>query len=275
MHLDLHCHSTCSDGSQSPDALVSLARRAGLHALALTDHDTTAGIAAARAAAGDNGLLIIAGCELTCLLDGRDMHLLAYGLDPDDAGLAAITARMTGLRRERVAEIVERLQHLGVAIAPDDVVLPAGNVAVGRPHVAEALRRLGVVRSVQEAFNRYIADGGPAWVPSRGPDVAEAIAAVRAAGGCAVWAHPSLEDARRFPRLAAIGLEGVEALRPSLPPMESAALEHAARDTGLFVTGGSDWHGGTPALGSWYVTDRHVAGFLQRLGIDRDGGRFT
>ncbi len=251
-----------------------MARRAGLHAIALTDHDTTAGIRAARAAA-DPGLIVIAGCELTCLIDGRDMHLLGYGIDPDDAGLAELTARLASLRRARVSAIIERLQELKVRIAAEDVVLPEGNAAVGRPHVAEALRRLGVVRSVQEAFNRYIGDGGPAWVPSRGPDVSDAIAAVRAAGGCAVWAHPSLDDARHFERLAGVGLEGVEALRPSLPPTHSAALEHTAREAGMFVTGGSDWHGGTPALGSWYVTDRHVAGLLQRLGIDRDGGRFS
>ena len=105
-------------------------------------------------------------------------------------------------------------------------------------------------------------------MPSRGPAVVEAIAAIHRAGGCAVWAHPSLEDARKFGQLQAVGLAGVEALRPSLDPVDSSAMEQAARAAGLFVTGGSDWHGGArPALGSWFVTERHVGAFLERVGI--------
>jgi hypothetical protein len=267
VHLDLHLHTTCSDGAHAPEAVVGLARRAGLHAIAVTDHDTTAGVGPAREAGTREGLTVIAGIELSCTRDGTEFHLLGYGIDPADAGLRTLTARRAGMRRERMEAIVERLRTLGVAITAQDVRVPEANVSVGRPHVAEALVRLGVVRTIQEAFARFLRDGGPAAVPGRGPDVADAIAAVAAAGGVSVWAHPSLEDAVHFPRLRAGGLDGVEALRPSLTPVHSSALEVAAREAGLLVTGGSDWHGGPPALGTFFVTHRHVPALLDRLGV--------
>ena len=270
MHLDLHIHTTCSDGTLTPEAVVAQAQRAGLGAIAVTDHDTTAGVARAMAAAAGSALRVIPGTELSCSWRGREMHLLAYGVTPGHPSLEAVTGRMGALRRERVVAIVDRLRGLGVSLEVDDVRAPEGNVSVGRPHVAEALVRRGVVRHVQEAFSRFLADGGPAWVANRGPDVADAIVAVAAAGGCSVWAHPSLEDARGFAALKEAGLDGAEVLRPNVAPTTSSALEHAARDAGLVVSGGSDWHGGNPPLGSWYVTHRHVTALLQRLGIPAD-----
>ena len=270
MHLDLHIHTTCSDGSLAPEAVVAQAARAGLHAIAVTDHDTTAGVERARAAAAGLGLRVIPATELSCSWNGREIHLLGYGIAPGHPSLVAVTSRMGALRRERVVAMVDRLRGLGVALEVEDVQAPADNASIGRPHVAEALVRRGVVRHIQEAFSRFLADGGPAWVPSRGPDVAEAMTAVAEAGGCSVWAHPSLEDAREFGRLRAAGLEGAEVLRPNLAPTTSSALEHAAREAGLVVSGGSDWHGGNPPLGSWYVTHRHVAALLERLAIPVD-----
>lgn len=267
LHLDLHIHTTCSDGLLAPEAVVAQAHRAGLHAIAVTDHDTTAGIARAREAGASFGVQIIAGTELSCCVDGVDMHLLGYGIEPAHPAIAAVTGRLGSLRRERVGTIVNRLNALGVAITVEDVRTPEGNVSVGRPHVAEAMVRVGAVRHQQEAFSRYLADGGPAYVPSRGPDVAEAIAAIHEAGGVSVWAHPDIDDSRLFARLRGMGLDGAEVLRPSVAPVTSSALEHAARDAGLVVSGGSDWHGGNPPLGSWYVTHRHVGALLERLGI--------
>jgi len=270
LHLDLHLHTTCSDGALAPEAVATQARRAGLHAIAVTDHDTMAGVERARAVGAEVGLLVIPGTELSVSFDGRDMHLLAYGVAPGDPAIGRVTAQMGVLRRERVAVMVERLRALGVAITVDDVRAPEGNASIGRPHVAEAMVRLGTVRHIQEAFSRFLGDGAPACVPSRGPDVAVAMEAISAAGGVSVWAHPSLDDARLFPRLAEMGLGGAEVLRPNLAPTTSSALEHAARDAGLVVSGGSDWHGGNPPLGSWYVTHRHVAALLERLGIVPD-----
>jgi 3',5'-nucleoside bisphosphate phosphatase len=273
VHLDLHLHTTCSDGAFAPEEVVKLAAGAGLDVIAITDHDTMAGIVRAKTAASAGGPVVLAGIEISCTIAGGEMHLLGYGVAPDHPALLAVTARLTALRRERVGMMVARLRELGVAITPEDIVPPPGNQSVGRPHVAQALVRLGVVRHPQEAFNRFIATGGPAYVPSRGPDVVDAIAAVREAGGCAVWAHPSLEDALRFGALHDLGLEGAEVLRPNLAPTASSALEHAARDAGLIVSGGSDWHGGNPPLGSWYVTDRHVGALLERLGVSANPRR--
>ncbi len=270
MHLDLHLHTTCSDGHLAPELVAAQAHRAGLHAIAVTDHDTTAGVGRAREAAAPLGLLVIAGTELSCNIDGDEMHMLAYGIEPDHPAIGGVTERLGTLRRARIGVIVDRLCALGVAISVDDIQTPTGNASIGRPHVAEAMVRLGAVRHIQEAFSRFIGDGAPAYVPSRGPDVAEAIDAVHEAGGIAVWAHPRMDDARRFPRLRAMGLDGAEVLRPSLAPVTSSALEHAARDAGLLVSGGSDWHGGNPPLGSWYVTHRHVGALLERLGIPID-----
>jgi predicted metal-dependent phosphoesterase TrpH len=270
LHLDLHIHTTCSDGQMAPEQVVMQARKAGLHAIAITDHDTTSGLARAREEAARQGVRFIAGTELSVSFQGAEMHLLGYGIAPENPAIGAITERLGRLRHERVGAIVDRLTALGVGITVADVATPVGNASIGRPHVAEALVKLGAVRHVQEAFSRFLADGGPAWIPSRGPDVADAIAAIHDAGGLSVWAHPSMDDATRFPKLRALGLDGVEVLRPGLQPVTSSALEHAARDAGLVSSGGSDWHGGSPPLGSWYVTHRHVGALLERLGISPD-----
>ena len=267
MHLDLHVHSTCSDGALAPPALVAAARRAGLEMIALADHDTVAGVATARAAAGD-APGVISAIEITSRFDGRELHLLGYGFRDDDPGIGALAARAAVARRERVAAMVDRLRGLGVAITVADVTAEPECVSIGRLHLARALVRLGRAGSISDAFTRFIRDGAPGFVPSQGVDVADAIGVVAAAGGCAVWAHPALEDARHFARLGEWGLAGVEALRPSLDPHASVELEQAARAAGLLVTGGSDWHGATrPALGSWFVTEQHVGPFLERLDI--------
>ncbi|HVO34326.1 MAG TPA: PHP domain-containing protein [Gemmatimonadales bacterium] len=269
MHLDLHLHSTCSDGSLSPRDVVLAGRRAGLGMIALADHDTVAGVEPARAAAAaQGGIGVIPAAEFTCELDGAEVHLLGYALRADDPGIAAIARGAAEARRSRLAAMLERLRGLGVALTAEDVTAEPECVSIGRMHLARALVRHRVASSVSDAFTRFIGDRAPAFVPSRGPAVADAISAIDDAGGCAVWAHPSLEDARKFRQLKTWGLAGVEALRPSLDPVSSSAMEAMARAEGLFVTGGSDWHGGTrPALGSWFVTERHVGEFLERLGI--------
>jgi len=268
VRLDLHLHTTCSDGLLTPRELIAAANAGGLDVIAVTDHDTAAGVAPARTAAAEaGGPRVIAGAELTCSLDGDEVHLLGYGIDPAHAAMDAFAARGADLRRERLGEMVARLNALGVRVGVEHVVVEPDCRSVGRPHLARALVRRGVVPTFQDAFARFLVDGGPAWIPSRGPDVAEGIAAVRAAGGVAVWAHPALADARHFARLGEAGLAGVETLRPRSEPSESLALEHAAREAGLLCTGGSDWHAAPPALGSWYVTEKHVGELLARLAI--------
>jgi predicted metal-dependent phosphoesterase TrpH len=272
MRIDLHIHTSCSDGLRDPDSVVELARRASLDLIAITDHDTLAGVGPATAAAARLGSIrVIPAIELTCVFRGADLHLLGYAVDPGHPELAQRAASLAVRRKARIGEIVARLNALGVAIDVSDVTVPPGNAAVGRPHVAQALVRLGRVATIQEAFAQWLRDGGPAHVAGAGPDVAEGIAAVLAAGGCPVWAHPAPKDTRYFQELKDSGLVGAEAFRPSQPPADSAAIEQAAQACGLVVTGGSDWHGGPrPALGSWFVTEKHVAGFLGRIGILTD-----
>jgi 3',5'-nucleoside bisphosphate phosphatase len=268
MRLDLHLHTTRSDGTLTPAALVAAANAGGLDVVAVTDHDTAAGVAAAReAAARAGGPRVVAGTELTCSLEGEEVHLLGYGIDPAHPAIGAFAARGAELRRERLGRMVERLNALGVAIRVADVEVEPDCAAVGRPHLARALVKRGTVGSFQEAFARFLGDGRGAWVPSRGPALADGIATVRAAGGLAVWAHPALADARRFAEARAMGLEGVETIRPRVEPADSLALEQAAREAGLCFSGGSDWHGAPPPLGAWYVTEKHVGVLLQRLGI--------
>jgi predicted metal-dependent phosphoesterase TrpH len=268
MRLDLHTHTTCSDGTLTPAELVAAANAGGLDVVAVTDHDTAAGVEPARAAAAAaGGPRVVAGTELTCSLGGDEVHLLGYGIAPGHAAIATFAARGAALRRERLAAMIERLNRLGIRIQVEEVEVPPDCAAVGRPHLARALVKRGAVGNFQDAFTRFLADGGPAWVPSRGPDLAEGIAAVRAAGGLSVWAHPALDDARRFAAARAMGLDGIETIRPRVEPASSLALEQAAREQGLLFTGGSDWHGAPPALGAWYVTEKHVRGLLSRLGV--------
>jgi len=268
MRLDLHVHSTCSDGTLAPADLVAAANAGGLDVLALTDHDTAAGIeATCAAAAAAGGPRVIAGIELTCSLDGAEVHLLGYGFAPAHPAVEAFAARGAALRVERLAAMVARLNARGVGIRMEDVEVEPGCRSVGRPHLARALVKRGTVPNFQEAFVRYLGDGGPAWVPSRGPELREGIATIHAAGGLSVWGHPALEEGRRFAEARALGLDGIETIRPRLEPAVSLALEQAAREAGLFFTGGSDWHGAPPPLGAWYVTERHVGDLLERLGV--------
>ena len=268
VRIDLHLHTTCSDGALTPEELVAAAHAGGLDTIAVTDHDSAVGVVRARvAAAAAGGPRVVAGIELTCSLDGVEVHLLGYGIDPTHPAIAAFAARGAALRRTRLGGMVAKLNALGVRVAVEDVEVPPGCMSVGRPHLAKALVKRNVVPTFQEAFNRYLSDGGPAWIPSGGPPVAEGVAATHEAGGVSVWAHPSLEDARQFPRARALGLDGAETVRPRLEPTASLALEQAAREAGLLFGGGSDWHGAPPALGAWYVTERHVGALLVRLGV--------
>jgi predicted metal-dependent phosphoesterase TrpH len=268
MRLDLHTHTICSDGTLTPVALVAAAKAGGLDVVAVTDHDTAAGVEAAlAAAAAAGGPRVVAGTELTCTFDGAEVHLLGYGIAPAHPAIAAFAARGSALRRERLVAMVERLNRLGIRIRAEEVEVPADCAAVGRPHLARALVKRGTVGNFQDAFTRFLADGGPAWVPSRGPALAEGIGAVHAAGGLGVWAHPALADVHRFAAARALGLDGIETIRPRVEPASSLVLEQAAREAGLLVSGGSDWHGAPPALGAWYVTEKHVGALLERLGI--------
>jgi predicted metal-dependent phosphoesterase TrpH len=247
MRADLHVHSSASDGTDPPAEVMRRAARAVLDVVALTDHDTVAGHAEARAAAGP--VTLLPGMELSCRLDGRSLHLLAYLFDPDQPGLAAELARIRDDRVLRARAMVDKLADLGVDISWEQVAAIAGEAVVGRPHIARAMAASGAIAAPREAFTRdWIADGGRAYVGRYALDPARAIGLVRAAGGVAVLAHPragrdTWVSDEQITRLAAAGLAGLEVFHPDQSAAERARLLALAHDLGLVATGGSDDHG--------------------------------
>ncbi len=247
MRADLHVHSSASDGTDPPAEVMRRAARAGLDVVALTDHDTVAGHAEARAAAGP--VTLLPGMELSCRLDGRSVHLLAYLFDPDQPGLAAELARIRDDRVLRARAMVDKLADLGVDIGWEQVAAIAGQAVVGRPHIARAMAASGAIASPREAFTRdWIADGGRAYVDRYALDPARAIGLVRAAGGVSVLAHPragrdAWVSAGQIAGLAAAGLAGLEVFHPDQSDAERARLLALASDLSLVATGGSDDHG--------------------------------
>ena len=248
MRADLHVHSSASDGTDPPAEVMQRAAGAGLDVVALTDHDTTDGHAAARASRPAL-LTLVPGMELSCLLDGRSLHLLAYLFDPHYPELATETQRIRDDRVLRAQAMVERLIGLGVPISWDQVAAIAGPAVVGRPHIAQAMVASGAIAATGQAFTLdWIADGGRAYVTRYALDPVRAIGLVRAAGGVAVLAHPRADRAllvsdEQIAGLAAAGLAGVEVFHPDHPAAVQADLLGLAGQLGLLATGGSDDHG--------------------------------
>lgn len=241
--VDLHTHSTASDGAFAPADVVAHASRAGLATIALTDHDTVAGVDEARAAGERLGVHVIAGIELSAVDGAREIHLLGLHLEstaPIDRELAAF--RET--RISRAEEIVARLNALQVPVTFDAVLAEAGEGAVGRPHVARAIVRGGWVRDQREAFDRFLGNGRPAFVPKHHLVIGDAIRLVHDAGGVAVVAHPGPDGTRaRIEPLVGLGLDGLEVRHPSHSAEDNARLGALVDHFGLVPSGGSDWHG--------------------------------
>ncbi|MFF3450613.1 PHP domain-containing protein [Streptomyces sp. NPDC002667] len=271
MRIDLHAHSTASDGTDTPAELVRNAAAAGLDVVALTDHDTTRGHAEAVAALPE-GLTLVTGAELSCRIDGISMHLLAYLFDPEDPALLAERELVRDDRVPRAQGMIARLQGLGVPITWEQVARIAGDGSVGRPHVASALVELGVVGSVSDAFTeQWLSDGGRAYVPKHETDPFEAIRLVKGAGGVTVFAHPAAAKRGRtvpesvIAELASAGLDGIEVDHMDHEPATRARLRGLASELGLLTTGSSDYHGSrkTCSLGD-FTTDPEVYGEITR-----------
>lgn len=250
--VDLHAHTNVSDGTLTPAELVNLAAKSGLTALAITDHDHVGALAAARAHAIDKGIEIVPGIELSVEEEGFELHLLGYLFDERDERLLATLDHLRVSRQGRAARIVERLQEMGLDITLEDVSKEVGAAAgqeasIGRPHIARALMAKGLVASVTEAFDIYLANGKPAVVAKEKLTAEQALALVHAAGGVAVLAHPvTIPEAHRetmVRRLAALGLDGLEVVHSKHGPIEREALAALADELGLIKTGGSDFHG--------------------------------
>lgn len=249
---------------------MQAARVGRLHVIALADHDTVAGVREAQQAAV-GAVHVIPALELSTHHQGGELHMLGYYVNPQNPTLVRFGERASGRREERMRDMLDRLDSVGVHVEYSEVLAAAGRKpeSIGRPHLARALVQRGYVPTVAEAFVRFIGDDGPAFVPTRLITPAEAIELVHEAGGVAVWAHPRPDVLEtELPGLVAAGLDGVECFRPRLSAADTDRIAAAAARHNLFVTGGSDWHGDWHGpLGDFAVERDEVAAFLEIGGI--------
>jgi predicted metal-dependent phosphoesterase TrpH len=243
--IDLHMHSTYSDGVHAPRALVELAVTKKVAAIALCDHDSLDGFAELDAAARAAGVEAITGVELSCEFAGRDLHVLGYGVDPGNQTLQGALREFRASRERRGIRIVELLREQGIELDVNRVLAKAEGGALGRPHVAEALVEAGHVADHAEAFAKYIGEGCPAYVEKFKMGPADAIRSIRAANGLAFVAHPGyyVDDTGSFDTLLDHGFDGIEVFHPYHRPAMVERLLGIARDRGLLISGGSDYHG--------------------------------
>jgi len=258
--IDLHSHTTASDGTFSPAQLVDEAGRTGVRILGITDHDTFSGYDQALPLARQTGLQLVCGIELSTKLHGHSVHLLGYFLSTDSLGdFRTWISELQASRRDRNVRLVARLRELGVKITLEEVQARGGGMT-GRPHFAQLLIEKGYVRNMQQAFDDYLDESAKGYVTRREPQFAEAVQHIRSAGGIASLAHPIRlrEDlAAILPELCAAGLNAIEVYHSDHSPEQTALYLQLAKQQGLRVTGGSDFHGAVkPEI---------------RLGTGRDG----
>ncbi len=247
--VDLHSHTTASDGTLAPRALVALAARQGVKVLAVTDHDSTEGLGEARAAAAEHpGLTIVPGIEINCDVEGAEIHVLGYFVDVEAAWFQEFLREQRAERAARVHRILAKLAELNVFVDAAEVFALVKEGSAGRPHVAQAMVHRGYVRSVREAFERYLRSGGPASAPRRKLTPEQAVALIRKARGVPVIAHPGLADRdAMIPALVDAGLAGIESYYPEHSAAQTQSYLDICRRYGLVATGGSDYHG--PGVG--------------------------
>lgn len=244
MQADLHVHTNASDGTDSPEEVVARAAAAGLGALAIADHDTVEGIHPAVEEGRRRGLEVLPAIELGADHRGREVHILGYMIDVGNEYLLSRLAYFRKTRSERVFKMVDRLNKLGCPITLERVLEVAGCGSVGRPHIARAMVEKGFVESVEEAFERFIAEGRPGYEPRNKCTPAQAVHIIRLAGGVPVLAHPGLaQDDDLIPELIPGGLQGIEVYHPGHHPEVSRHYLNICDRHGLVATGGSDYHG--------------------------------
>ena len=269
--IDLHLHSTASDGVLSPTQVVRKAAFLNLKYIALTDHDSIDGLAEAFAEAEKHpGLTLIPGVEVSTDVAAGDVHILGYFIDWHDPELLRRLTIMRASRLDRGQAIVERLGELGMPLSWERVKEIAGDAVIGRPHIAQAMVEMGYIRYIGEAFDKYISRGGPGYVERIKLAPADAVSLIRAAGGVPVMAHPlTLPGAETMiEELAAVGLAGIEVYYASFKDFEIERLRRIADRLGLVATGGTDYHGLDPAsetmIGGQPVPMSAVEGLLAR-----------
>jgi predicted metal-dependent phosphoesterase TrpH len=247
--VDLHAHTTASDGTLAPSALVGLAATQGVAVLAVTDHDSTEGLAEARAAAVTHpGITIVPGIEINCDVEGAEVHVLGYFLDLEATWFQEFLREQRAERAARVYRILAKLADLGLFVDAAEVFALVREGSAGRPHIAQAMVHRGYVRSVREAFDRYLRNGGPASAPRRKLAPEQAVAVIRKARGIPVLAHPGLADRdAMIPALVEAGLQGIESYYPEHSAAQTQRYLALCLAHGLVATGGSDFHG--PGVG--------------------------
>ena len=249
--IDLHSHTTASDGQHAPSELLALAHAAGVSCLAVTDHDTVAGLAEARTAADALGIRLVPGIELSAFHARREVHVLGHYIDPDNGPLARFSERLRDERRDRMLRMVEKMRGLGFPVSMEGVLGIAGDANLGRPHLARLMVELGYCTSTQDAFDRFLGDGGPGWVDRYRLPADEAIALIRQAGGIATLAPPGVSKMERgdIAALAKVGLGGLEVYHSDHNPSVREKYLRIATELDLIPTAGSDFHGEKVAPG--------------------------
>lgn len=265
--IDLHSHTSASDGQHPPAEQVALAAAAGVRVLAVTDHDTTAGLEACGQAAAELGVRLVPGLEVSAVLNRREVHVLGHFIDPSSPRLVAYVEQLAGERERRMAAMVEKLAAAGVPVRLEQVQALAGDAPLTRPHLARVLVELRVCSSTKEAFDRFLGDGRAAWVPRFELPAADAIALIHGAGGTATIAHPGSSRLNRLEaeQLAAAGLDGLEVLHSDHPPSQQELFRGWATAFGLECTAGSDFHGATVAPGRRFGSATMSGEALTRL----------
>lgn len=259
---DLHLHTNFSDGTWTPEELVLQAQKSGLSCIAVTDHDTVEGCERAAAACAAVKMEFVPGAELTAEHEDTELHVLGYFLDMHNEKLLAEISKFQFVRQSRIHEMVARINELGVPLKAEAVFELANCKSPGRPHVARAMVKAGYVKSLDEAFERFLKKGRPAWVPKSRISALEAIELVHQAGGLAVMAHPGLNRTDSIiPALVAAGLNGIECFHTKHSTAMSERYLEIADKYNLLVTGGSDCHGfskGKPLIGTVKLPYEHV-----------------
>jgi predicted metal-dependent phosphoesterase TrpH len=259
---DLHLHSRFSDGTYAPEELAAQARRYGLAAIALTDHDSVEGCPGTAQACEAVGIEFIPGTELTAEQEGNELHILGYCMDTQNPKLLTEIARFQAVRQNRIREVVERLNRMGVPLSADAVFALANCRAPGRPHVARALVAAGLCQSLDEAFERFLKKNRPAWVPKFKMSGEKAVELIHQAGGVAVLAHPGLNRTDEvIPSMVEAGMDGIECFHTKHSTVTTERYLELANRFHLLVTGGSDCHGmnkGKPLIGTVKVPYHYV-----------------
>jgi predicted metal-dependent phosphoesterase TrpH len=272
MRLDLHIHTTASDGALPPQEVLARCAEARLDVIALADHDTMAGVRRLNRLGIRGAIQVVPALEVSSTLDQRELHFLGYFVDPEAELIYRHEERAVRIREKRMRGMIRRLEDQGIGVTIDAVVAAAGpdGTALSRPHLARALAEAGHVGNVPEAFDRFIGDGHPAFLPTSLLSPEEAINLILDSGGIPVWAHPPEDKVENLlPRLVQAGLRGLEVYRPRHPARYTLRLEGLCRAWKLMVTGGSDWHGPDKGseLGDFFVTAEEVAGLLEEGGM--------